>query len=87
MQATDGLSLSVNATQPWTLSIGSTSDSMVQWSLDQSSGFTNIGGNGTTVASGVLSQAPTTATVFFRGSRNGDSSEGSNAVTLTVVAP
>jgi hypothetical protein len=86
-QATDGLSLSVNATQPWTLSVGSAADSMVQWSLDQSSGFTRISGSSATVASGVLSQTPTTATVFFRNLATGGSSQESNAVMLTVVAP
>ena len=91
MQATDGLSLSVNATQPWALSIGSSADSMVQWSLDRSSGFTNIGRGNATVASGVVSQTLTTATIFFRNPTKsatlGGGSEGSNSVMLTVVAP
>ena len=91
MQATDGLSLSVNATQPWALSIGSSADSMVQWSLDRSSGFTNIGRSNATVASGVLSQTPTSTTIFFRNpTKNatlGGDSERPNSVMLTVVAP
>jgi hypothetical protein len=92
-EATDGLSLSVNATQAWTLSIGSpAASSKVQWSLDKTSGFASVNGSNATVASGVLSQTPTSATVFFRnGTRGaasgGDDSEGSNAVMLTVVAP
>jgi hypothetical protein len=92
-QATDGLALSVNATQPWTLSIGSAAQSSkVQWSLDQISGFANVTARNATVASGALSQTPATATVFFRNATKvatsgGEDSDGSNAVMLTVVAP
>lgn len=92
-QSTDGLALSVNATQPWTLSIGSAArSSKVQWSLDQTSGFANVSARHTTVASGTLSQTPTTAMVFFRnaakaGTSGDENPDGSNAVMLTVVAP
>jgi len=92
-QATDGLSLSVNATQPWMLSIGTAAESSkIQWSLDQASGFANVSARNTTVASGALSQSATTATVFFRNATTVATSGGegpaeSNAVIFTVVAP
>jgi len=86
--ATNGLSLSVRATQSWTLSIGSASSkSRLQWSASQTSGFASVSGNDTTIASGTNSQIPAAATVFFR---NADTSEsntvGSETVTLTVAA-
>lgn len=89
---TDGLALSISATQSWTLSItsaGKTSD--MQWSHDRSSGFAKIGGRDATVASGMLSQAPAAATVFFRNattteSSNRGSANESDSVILTVVA-
>jgi len=89
---TDGLALSISATQSWTLSItsaGKTSD--LQWSHDRTSGFASIGGSDAMVASGALSQIPTAATVFFRNATTTESSNrgGSNesdAVILTVVA-
>jgi hypothetical protein len=93
VQGTDGLSLSINATQSWTLAIGSASaKSRVQWSHDVSSGFADVSSLQATVASGEISQTPTTAKVFFRNVSKGDSSiaggaEGSEAVMLTVVAP
>lgn len=89
---TDGLALSISATQSWTLSItsaGKTSD--VQWSHDRTSGFARVGGRDGLVASGELSQVPTAATVFFRNaamteSSNRASVSDSDAVILTVVA-
>ena len=80
---TDGLALSISATQSWTLSInaaGKASD--LQWSHDRSSGFAKIGGHDAMVASGTLSQVPTAATLFFRAA----SANESDAVVLTVVA-
>jgi hypothetical protein len=87
--ATDGLALSISATQSWTLSItsaGKTSD--LQWSHDRSSGFAKTGGRDATVASGTLSQVPTAATVFFRNATESvhSATEGSDTVTLTVAA-
>jgi hypothetical protein len=89
---TDGLALSISATQSWTLSItsaGKTTD--LQWSHDRSSGFASIGGSDAMVASGALSQIPTAATVFFRNATTTDSSNRasaneSDAVILTVAA-
>jgi hypothetical protein len=89
---TDGLALSISATQSWTLSITSAGKtSHMQWSHDRSSGFATIGGRDAMVASGMLSQAPTAATVFFRSattteSSNRTSANESDAVVLTVVA-
>jgi hypothetical protein len=86
---TDGLALSISATQSWTLSItsaGKTSD--LQWSHDRKSGFARIAGQDATVASGTLSQVPTDATVFFRNAAESvrSATEGSDTVTLSVVA-
>ena len=89
---TDGLALSISATQSWTLSItsaGKTTD--LQWSHDRSSGFARIGVSDAMVASGALSQIPTAATVFFRNATTTDSSNRasaneSDAVILTVAA-
>src|SRR6266478_7999420 len=88
---TDGLALSISATQSWTLSItsaGKTTD--LQWSHDRSSGFARIGGSDAMIASGALSQIPTAATVFFRNattdSSNRASANESDAVILTVAA-
>jgi hypothetical protein len=90
--ATDGLALTISATQSWTLSIGSAAEnSTLQWSHDRISGFAKVSGNDATVASGTISQVPIDAAVFFRdatpvASSNRGSSEGSEAVVLTVVA-
>ena len=86
---TDGLALSISATQSWTLSItstGKTSD--LQWSHDRRSGFAMIAGQDATVASGTLSQVPADATVFFRNAAESvrSATDGSDMVTLTVVA-
>jgi hypothetical protein len=88
--ATSGLSLSVRATQSWTLSIGSASgNSHLQWSNSQTSSFAKVSGNDTTIASGTNSQIPAAATVFFRNAKASDSDSsavGSDTVTLTVAA-
>ena len=86
---TDGLALSISATQAWTLSITSTGNtSDLQWSHDRKSGFAMIAGQDATVASGTLSQVPTDATVFFRNAAESvrSATDGSDVVTLTVVA-
>jgi hypothetical protein len=87
---TNGLAVSVRATQSWTLSIGSARKSPLKWSHDQSSGFTRIGSDAI-VASGTNSQIPTAANVYFRSDAVTDASnrahsEGSDAVILTVAA-
>jgi len=89
---TNGLSLSIRATQSWTLSIGSTAKaSQLQWSHDQASGFAKMGGREAIVASGANAKGATAANVFFRdaavnGSSDRSSTEGSDAVMLTVAA-
>lgn len=88
----NGLSLSVSATQPWTLSIGAASPkAQVQWSRDGLSGYSAVTGDQSVVASGTISQIPTSANVFVRpaattvSSRDGGASD-SAAVILTMVA-
>ena len=86
---TDGLALSISATQSWTLSInsaGKTTD--LKWSHDRSSGFATIGGPDAMVASGTISQIPTAANIFFRNAAESarSATDGSDTVTLTVVA-
>ncbi len=86
---TVGLSLTVNATQAWVLSIGSASDvttqkTGVEWSRDGRSQFSALTTNQVPVATGVNSFDAKAANVFFRtatGSRDGE------PVMLTVVAP
>jgi len=85
----NGLSLSVSATQPWALSIGSAAQkSQLQWSHDGQSNFSAVTDHQATVASGTISQIPTSATVFVRSAapaRDGGTTD-SAAVILTVVA-
>ena len=86
---TDGLALSISATQSWTLSINSAGKtSNLKWSHNRSSGFAAIGGLDAMVASGTISQVPTAANVFFRNAAVSDrgANDGSDTVTLTVVA-
>jgi len=90
--ATDGLVITINATQAWTLSIGSAAGkSKHQWSHDSAFGFARVDTTDATIASGRISQVPSSAAVFFRttfpvasSGRNG--SEGSEPVMLTVAA-
>ena len=93
-QSTEGLSLSIDATQSWTLSIGSAGrPSKHQWSVDRESGFSALTRSDATVASGGLSPTPAIATVFLRRAAVGglvpreNGSSDSDAVLLTVVAP
>ena len=88
----DGLAVSVNATQAWTLSIGSVNgSSKVQWSTDRSAGFSSVGRRDATIASGEISSVPTLAMVFFRNEASASAgrphSASPDAVILTVVAP
>src|SRR3954467_6819403 len=65
--AANGMSLSVTATQPWTLSIGAASaTSRLQWSRDGQSAFSPVTNEQAVIASGEISQAPTSANVFVR---------------------
>ncbi len=88
---TNGLALSIRATQSWALSIGSAGKSKLKWSHDQTSGFAKMGGRDAIVASGTSAQAATAATVFFRnaaanGSSDASSTAGSDTVMLSVAA-
>ena len=90
--ATDGLVITVNATQAWTLSIGSASGkSNHQWSSDAASGFARVDTTDAMIASGTISRVPSSAAIFFRSASAGASSdrsgsEGSQPVMLTVAA-
>lgn len=89
---TDGLSITVNATQAWVLSIGAASGaaapkSHVQWSTDGSSGFSAVTAKDVAVASGASYDAKGSS-VFFRsaaGSRQ--SGRDTETVVLSVSAP
>jgi hypothetical protein len=81
----EGLAVSVRATQSWALSIGSTDDSStLQWSTDRDCGFAAVGSQAL-IAHGEISPAPAVATVFLREGQSGGN--GSDMVILTVVAP
>ncbi len=84
----NGLALNINATQPWTLSIGANGKTQLQWSRDGQSGYTALTSRDEVVASGVLSQIPTAASVFVRPAGSGASygSSDSTPVVLTIVA-
>ena len=92
----DGLAITINATQAWVLSIGSSSrvaapKSRVQWSVNGSSDFSSVTTRDVAVASGESYDAKA-ANVFFRnapsvsGSRIARAGDG-ELVVLTVVAP
>ena len=89
---TDGLSITVNATQAWVLSIGSASGaaapkSRVQWSTESASGFSAVTAKDVAVASGASYDAKASS-VFFR-SADGSRQSGRDAetVVLSVSAP
>jgi hypothetical protein len=88
---TDGLAITVNATQAWVLSIGSASGaapkSRVQWSTDGSSEFSAVTARAVAVASGASYDAKVSS-VFFR-SAGGSRQSGYDAetVVLSVSAP
>lgn len=86
-----GLSITVNATQAWVLSIGSGSGSAapksrVQWSAESNSGFSTVTAQDVAVASGVSYDA-TAANVFFRAADAKLGSREAETVVLTVSAP
>lgn len=89
--SSNGLALTVSATQAWSLSIGSPGKSNVQWSRDNQSGFARVTTQTATVASGTISQIPSAATLFFRDTtasshaRDNAGSE-SETIVLTVTA-
>ena len=89
--STQGLSVSVSATQAWTLSVASASDaapSSIRWSRDASAGYAGLTSSEVTIASGVLSNQPKAANVFFRDANRGSTIDSSStSVVLTVSAP
>jgi hypothetical protein len=89
--STQGLSVSVNATQAWTLSVAAASDaapSSIRWSRDASTGYAGLTSSEVTIASGVLSNQPKAANVFFRdGTRASTTDSSTTSVVLTVSAP
>jgi len=87
MPSANGLSLSISATQPWALSIGTAAKSKLQWSRDGESNYSAVTDGQSLVASGTLSQNPTSANVFVRSASPArDGGEDAGAVMLTMVA-
>jgi len=85
----NGLALSINATQPWTLSIGAAGKNRLQWSRDGVSGFSAVSNRDTVIAAGVVSQIPTSASIFVRPAvpaTTSDDSSDIGVVVLTIVA-
>jgi len=88
----NGMSLSVTATQPWTLSIGAVSTKAhLLWSRDGHSDFSAVTSEQAIIASGEISQRPTSANVFVRPSATKVLSaeaggSDSSIVMLTMVA-
>jgi hypothetical protein len=88
----NGLSLTVNATQPWVLAIGS-SDAVqaknnLQWSRDGRSQYSELTTRGAPIASGASSFEATPVSMFFRNADSASSRRGqSETVVLTVSAP
>jgi hypothetical protein len=85
----NGLSLTINATQAWVLSIGSASGvttrkSGLQWSSDGRSQFSAVTTRHVPVASGLSSFDPKAANLVFR---NANGSTGGDSVVLTISAP
>lgn len=89
--STQGFSVSVNATQAWTLSVAAASDaapSSIRWSRDASTGYAGLTSSEVTIASGVLSNQPRAAKLFFRdGTRAWTTDSNTTSVVLTVSAP
>lgn len=84
-----GLALSIRATQPWALSIGSPIQSPLRWSRDDRSGFSSVDASGAVVASGEHSQTAVSATVFVQrasGSSFEDDHDAASVFVLTIVA-
>jgi hypothetical protein len=89
--STQGLSVSVNASQAWTLSVAAASDaapSSIRWSRDASTGYAGLTSTEVTIASGMLSNRPKAANVFFRDATGGSTIDSrSTSIVLTVSAP
>jgi hypothetical protein len=95
--STQAISLSVNATRAWVLSVGAGTNAAsrrapIRWSRGGTSGYTTLSAEDVTIASGTLSAQPNSAQLFFR------NTEGSKKMTnvadaaeaqivITVTAP
>jgi hypothetical protein len=92
---TQAISLSVNATRAWVLSIGSVasvgSKTSIRWSRGATSGYAALPFHDVSIASGALSAQPNSAELFFRnvGAANVENvADASGAqIVLTVAAP
>ena len=87
--STQGISVSVNASQAWTLSIAASdvASSAIRWSREASAGYAGLTASEVTIASGVLSNQPKAATVFFRDAGHSTTDSSTRSVVLTVSAP
>jgi hypothetical protein len=88
----EGLSITVNATQAWVLSIGSpsgaaASKSRVQWSTDDSLGFSTVTAKNAPVASGASYDAKASSVFFRTAAESRQSGPDPETVVLTVSAP
>jgi hypothetical protein len=89
-QPSGGVAVNVTATQPWTLSIGTTTKKTgaVKWSRSQQNGYASVSSNHATIASGAHGTTSADATLYLRA----DSAEGrpndtdEAPVVLTMVA-
>jgi hypothetical protein len=92
---TQALSLSVNATRAWVLSMGSlgsaSSRTPIRWSRGATSGYTALSGHDVSIAAGSFSAQPKSTELFFRnvdGAKIEDVADASVAqIVLTVAAP
>lgn len=90
--STDALSLSINATQPWSLSIGSRNESKLQWSRDGRSGFSAVTGSESILPARALPPVTTAETIFIRPASDAltqptaDDDDATKTVMLTIVA-
>jgi hypothetical protein len=92
---TQAISLSVNATRAWVLSMGSvgsaSSRTPIRWSRGATSGYTALSGHDVSIAAGSFSPQPKSAQLFFRnvdGAKVENVADASGAqIVLTVAAP
>ncbi|HZE08422.1 MAG TPA: hypothetical protein VE110_06655 [Gemmatimonadaceae bacterium] len=87
-----GLALSVRATRPWVLSIGTSSKkqvaSSVRWSVGDGSDYSNLTFASVAIASGTLSTEAADARVYFQSISQKSTADRDDAtVVLTMVAP
>ncbi|HUQ98125.1 MAG TPA: hypothetical protein VM166_01645 [Gemmatimonadaceae bacterium] len=83
-----GVAVSVTATQPWILSIGTSAETSrsVKWSHGQNRGYVAISPQEATVASGSRGAMSADATLFVRNDSTGRTNDADAAVVLTLAA-